>query len=95
MRHPDDGGAQGLELVGGLRELVCFDGAAGRECGGVEIQHHGSLLEGIGERELERLARERRLRREVRCLRTRRQGGVQRCGQDAGANCHGNKAFHE
>ena len=68
VRNADDGRAQGLELVGGLGEFVRLDGAAGRERRRIEIQHHRTVLERIGQGKGERLAGERRLGGEVRRL---------------------------
>ena len=61
---PDHGGAQRMELVGRLGELVRLDRATGREGGRIEIQHHRTLVQGLGERELERFTGERSIRAE-------------------------------
>jgi hypothetical protein len=74
VRDPDDRGAEGLEFVRGLGELVGLDGAARRECRGIKIQYDRTVLECIGQGKLERLAGESRLGGEIR-------------GLDAGLQC--------
>ncbi len=47
--NADHRGAQGLELRHRLGEIVRFDGASRREGGGIEVEHHRTFLQRIGQ----------------------------------------------
>ena len=95
MRHADHRGTHGLELIRRLGEFMRLDRATRRERGRIEIEDHRTLLQGIGQRERERLARQRGLGREIRRLRTGLQRGEQRRRQHRDAHGNKNETLHD
>src|ERR1700722_19066190 len=94
MRDADHRRAQRFELVGGLGEVVSFDGAAGGKGRRVKIQHHRTGLQRVGQRECKRLAGEGRLCGEIRCLNAWRKCRVQGRGECRTAQGKNHKTLH-
>ncbi len=86
MGHTDDGRPERCELVRSLGEIMSLRRAPRRERRGIEIQHHGTLLEGIRKGEFEGLAGERGVGVENRGLGAVRKRGEHRQSHRRGGN---------